>query len=91
MTEGLLSDKKDWEITGTEICQERECAVIEGTTDVYGIRWNVTHFKIKGNTAQRTARQMRRRFFVRLYSDDDAILYVSLGGTVQDDGKDASR
>ena len=47
MTEGLLSDKKDWEITGTEICQERECAVIEGTTDVYGIRWNVTHFKIK--------------------------------------------
>ena len=37
-----------------------------------------------GNTAQRTARQMRRRFFVRLYSDDDAILYVSLGGTVQD-------
>ena len=44
-----------------------------------------------GNTAQRTARQMRRRFFVRLYSDDDAILYVSLGGTVQDDGKDASR
>ncbi len=30
---------------------------------------------------------MRRRFFVRLYSDDDAILYVSLGETVQDDRK----
>ena len=45
----------------------------------------------QGNTAQRTARQMRRRFFVRLYSDDDAILYVSLGGTVQDGGKDGAQ
>ncbi len=34
---------------------------------------------------------MRRRFFGRLYSDDDVILYVSLGGTVQVDGKDVSR
>ena len=27
---------------------------------------------------------------LRLYSDDDAILYVSLGGTVQNDGKDGA-
>ena len=47
--------------------------------------------KIKGNTAQRTVRQMSHRFFGRLYSDDDAILYVSLGGTVQDDGKDGAQ
>ena len=31
---------------------------------------------------------MRHKFFVILYSDNDAILYVSLGGTVQDDEKD---
>ena len=43
------------------------------------------------NTAQRTVRQMRRRFFGRLYSDHDAILDVSLGGTVQDDGKDGAQ
>ena len=34
---------------------------------------------------------MRHRFFVRLYSDDDAILDVSLGGTEQDDGKDEAQ
>ena len=28
---------------------------------------------------------------LRLYSDDDAILDVSLGGTVQDDGKDEAQ
>ncbi len=34
---------------------------------------------------------MCSRFFVRLPNDDDAILYVSLGGIGQDDGKDANR
>ena len=34
---------------------------------------------------------MSHRFFGILYSDDDAILDVSLGGTVQDDGKDGAQ
>ena len=46
---------------------------------------------IQGNTAQRTVRQMSHRFLGRLYSDDDAILDVSLGETVQYDGKDGAQ
>ena len=46
MTDGYLADMNAWDITGTENYQGRECAVIEGTNDDYGRRWNVTHFKI---------------------------------------------
>ena len=36
-----------WKITGTESCYGRECAVIEGVSNDYGARWNITHFTIK--------------------------------------------
>lgn len=51
MTLGYLSDLDAWEITETEMYQNRECAVIEGTSESYGSRWNVTHFKIRVDIA----------------------------------------
>lgn len=44
-----------------------------------------------GDTAQRTVRQICCRFFGRLYNDDAAILDVSQGRIVQDDGKDTAK
>ena len=32
---GFLSDMEAWEITGTESCYGRECAVIEGVSNFY--------------------------------------------------------
>ena len=46
MTMGYLSDLNKWELTDRIEYQNRDCAVIEGTTDDYGSRFNVTHFRI---------------------------------------------
>lgn len=74
MTGGYLSNLNAWDITGTETYQGRECAVIEGTSDDYGRRFQTTHFQIKVDIATGVW------LFYEGYGDDGAVhsyLYTS--------------